>query len=287
LWVISIPHYFGPFPFIFGSLPFIFIVLCGEAFLGREGAQAMGHVKSNSALRNYGILFAIVTVAACTPAPAPIPPPPPPVVIAPPPPPPPPPMPLPPLGALATLTIPQIGADGVRETPNRNLSRDETIWNFRSAINVAALNCRSPIWDEIAGNYNQFLKNNKKTLSKVSKTVEAEYKKRFPDENSMRARDRQSTNLYNYFATPAVKQSFCDVAYAKSVEAATVDWKMLPDFTAGALTEIDNVFIGFYNSYAQYQQDLVAWKALYAPAPKPMETAAPIASEPAATVPTP
>jgi len=36
-------------------------------------------------------------------------------------------MPLPPGGAAVSMTIPPIGLDGVRVTPNRGLSRDEQI----------------------------------------------------------------------------------------------------------------------------------------------------------------
>jgi hypothetical protein len=101
--------------------------------------------------KNLAFIFAIGSVAACTPPPKPAPvpvPPPKPIYI--PPPPPPPVMPLPPGGAASSTKLPGYGADGVRITPNRNLSREESIWNFRAAINVAALNCQGPVWGVIA-----------------------------------------------------------------------------------------------------------------------------------------
>ena len=48
--------------------------------------------------------------------------------------------PLPPNGAAYAMTIPAVGADGVRRTINTGLDRDDTIWHVRSAWNVAALN---------------------------------------------------------------------------------------------------------------------------------------------------
>lgn len=218
-----------------------------------------------SRLEKLGIIFSIGAVAACTPVPAPVPvPPPPPIVVTPPPPPA---RPLPPGGAAASLMLPPFGADGIRVTPNRFLSSNEAVWNLRSAMNVAALNCRSPVWDQIADNYNAFIKNNRLTLKKISRQIDREYRTRYRGQNSARVRDTKLTDLYNYFSLPAVKQEFCDTAYAKSVEAATVDYRILPEFSGPALAEIDGVFIRFFNAYARYQADLAEWNRQYAPPP--------------------
>jgi hypothetical protein len=133
--------------------------------------------------------------AACAPAPKPV------VVaprpVAPPPAPVIPPMPLPPGGAAVTMKIPAIGADGVRITPNRNLSREEYIWHLRSGLNVAALNCQGPVWGEIAQNYNRYLQVHKSRLAQTNKAVDAEYVKRYRGQNALRVRDTHSTDLYN------------------------------------------------------------------------------------------
>ena len=228
-----------------------------------------------SRLEKLGIIFSIGAVAACVPVPAPAPaPPPPPIVVAAPPPPPV--RPLPPGGAAASFSVPPIGADGIRVTPNRSLSSNEAVWNFRSAMNVAALNCRGPVWDQIADNYNAFIKNNRLTLKKISRAIDREYRGRYRGQNSARVRDTKLTDLYNYYSLFAVKQEFCDITYAKSVEAATVSYKILPEFSAPALAEIDGVFIRFFNAFAQYQADLAEWNRLYAsPAPAPTTSFAP------------
>ncbi len=205
-----------------------------------------------------GLVLAVTTLAACAPAPAPIPPP---VAAAPARPPV---RPSPPLGAAMSFTIPPIAVDGVRKTPNRGISANEAVWNFRAAINVAALNCRSPSWDVIATNYNQFLKNNKAFLSKVSRNIDAEYRANYPGQNAMRVRDTKLTDLYNYFSLPAIKHEYCDAALIKSQQAATVDYKMLPEFSAKSLAEIDGIFIRFFDAYAQYELDLAAWNQKYA-----------------------
>ena len=60
-----------------------------------------------------------------------------------------PPRPIPPNGAAYVMSIPRLGADGVRQTVNSGLSADERAWNFRAAWNVAALNCLAPEYQPI------------------------------------------------------------------------------------------------------------------------------------------
>ena len=211
------------------------------------------------------IIFTVTAISACAPAPKP-------VVIAPPPPvyippPPPPVMPLPPGGAAASMKIPALGLDGVRVTPNRGLSRDEQIWHFRAALNVAALNCQGPVWGQIATQYNKFIVTHKVQLSKSSKTVDREYVARYPGQNGLRVRDTKLTDLYNYFALPPVRSEYCDTALRKLFEANTVPVAALPEYAMGGLTDIDGIFIRFFDAYAQYERDLADWNMKHAPKP--------------------
>lgn len=200
-------------------------------------------------------------VAACAPPPVKVVPPP----IMVPPPPPPPAMPLPPGGAAATLTIPPLGVDGIRITPNRFLSSDEYIWHFRSAVNVAALNCQGPVWGTIATEYNKFIIVHKKRLGQASKTIDREYVARFPGQNGLRMRDTKMTDLYNYFALPPVKAEYCDAALRKVTEANLVPSTALPEYSNGALSDIDGIFIRFFDAYVQYERNLADWNMRYAP----------------------
>lgn len=203
--------------------------------------------------------------AACAPAPKPV------VVaprpVAPPPAPAIPPMPLPPGGAAVTMKVPAVGADGVRITPNRNLSREEYIWHLRSGLNVAALNCQGPVWGEIAQNYNRYLQVHKSRLAQSNKAVDAEYVKRYPRQNALRVRDTHSTDLYNYFALPPVRAEFCDKSLAKSREIIAIPSTALPEYSFGALADLDAVFINFYNAFEKYKVDIVEWTARYGPQP--------------------
>jgi hypothetical protein len=231
------------------------------------------------------IIFSVAAVSACAPAPKP-------VVIAPPPPvivppPRPPVMPLPPGGAAASMRIPSIGIDGVRVTPNRGLSRDNAIWHFRAALNVAALNCQGPVWGQIAPAYNKFIVTHKVQLSKSSKAVDREYVAKYPGQNGLRVRDTASTDLYNYFALPPVRAEYCDTALRKVNEANLIPLATFPEYAISGLTDIDGIFVRFFDAYAQYERDLADWNMKHAPrpvyAPSPTQsTTAPSAATPTA-----
>jgi len=214
-------------------------------------------------VKNLAALILVTTAAACAPppvkvAPATVPLPPPPTLPA---------MPLPPGGAALAMTIPPVGLDGIRVTPNRGLSRDEQIWHFRSALNVAALNCQGPVWGQIATEYNKFIVIHKALLSKTSKSVDREYVKRYPRQNGLRIRDTRMTDLYNYFALPPVRAQYCDMALRKLQEVNQVPKEALPEYAMGSLADIDNVFVNFYDAYAKYERDLADWNVRYAPKP--------------------
>ena len=215
-----------------------------------------------------GIVF-VLAAAACQPVPPPVVTPPPAVA------PPAPVRPLPPGGAAASTVVPPLGVDGVRVTPNRGLSTDEHIWNFRIALNVAALNCRSYTWDEIGRNYNQMLGSYKNTLSRVNRAVDAQYRKEHGGRSGLRVRDTQTTQLYNYFALPTVKSEFCNAALQKTREIlalAPVTSEGFRTYAYSGLNDLDGIFINFFNAYAQYEIDVAAWDAQYAPTPTPTST---------------
>jgi hypothetical protein len=215
------------------------------------------------AYKKLAVICVTGTLVACAPKPAPIPPPKPVIVV----PPAIPPRPYPPGGASAVTRIPPFAIDGVRETPNRWLSRDEAIWNFRSALNVAAINCRGPIWGQIATDYNQLLTVHKTRLAQVTKAVDTEYKVKYPGQNALRVRDTKSTELYNYFALPPVKQEFCDAAMVKTKEALLVPSAAFSEYAVGALVDLDGIFIRFFDAYAKYERDLADWNQRYGPPP--------------------
>lgn len=210
-----------------------------------------------------GFLGTIILAAAISGCAAP-PPPPPAIVIAPPPPPvfTPPPQPSPPLGATASMAIPVVGADGLRLTPNRGLGELETLWHFRAAYNVAALNCQSSQYFAMADEYNQFLNVHSKVLQNANRAIEDKYRREHGS-NYRRVRDSHSTRVYNFFSLPPVKAEFCDNAFLLGQQAISVPSDQLTSFAASALPQLEAVFDRFFSAYERYQIDLATWNAIY------------------------
>ncbi len=220
------------------------------------------------------VMAGIAGLAACGPkAPPPAPPPPPPA-------PPPvvyiPPRPLPPLGAAASFAVPILNADGTRKTINSGISSPLTIWNFRSAYNVAALNCQKPQHADILIGYKKFLVAHKKGLASAAASADGEFKKRYGT-GWIRPREAYSTQVYNYYAFPPTITNFCDAATIMARESMTVKPADLAMFAKRSLAQFDTVFVSFYVAYEQYQADATAWDAKYAPKP----AGAPVVAVPA------
>ncbi|MDP3905759.1 hypothetical protein [Novosphingobium sp.] len=216
-------------------------------------------------------------VAACGPKSVPPPPPPPPpaptpVVYIPP-------RPLPPLGAAAGLFVPPVGPDGTRQTINTRLTPAQTIWNVRSAYNVAALNCLKAEHADVLINYKVFLKAQAKGLKAANTAVDADFRKRY-GAAFIRPREAYMTQVYNYYAYPATLESFCDAATVIARESKMVKPAELADFSQRSMATLETVFETFYRTFEQYRADVAAWDAKYAPV-APVAPAAPLAPAPA------
>lgn len=224
-----------------------------------------------------GIAIALVMgIAACAPPPPPPRPAPPPVIIAPPPPPAPMPMPTPPNSAAPTLTIPVVDAMGHRMTPNVGLSPEQSLWQLRIALNVAALNCRGPNEAALVADYTRFLNANRAANTRAERWVIADQGRR-NGTNGIAARDALSTRLYNYFAQPPVLPDFCRVATGVMALAAAEPTATIMAFASVRLPEVDRPFVDFYAAYDRYRADLALWQsrqiapipAVIPPAPLP------------------
>lgn len=214
-------------------------------------------------LAGFGLVLAgAAALAACGPKSTPPPPPPPapaaPMIVYIPP------RPLPPLGASAGVAVPPIGANGLRQTINTGISPAQTVWNLRSAYNVAALNCLKPEHADILVGYKKFLTVHKKGLTAANRTVDAEFRKRHGT-SWIRPREAYMTQVYNHYAFPPTIAKFCDAALVMARESMTLKPAELAAFSQRNLPRLDTVFEGFYQSYEQYRADAAAWDAKYAP----------------------
>ena len=191
--------------------------------------------------------------------PPPTPPPPPPVVIVYIPP-----RPTPPLGASPLFKVPLLLPTGARQSINTGIGPFQTVWNLRSAYNVAALNCLRPEHVDILIGYKRFLKIYKVGLVKANRAVDADFRKRF-GKAYIRPREAYMTQVYNYYAFPPTLRNFCDASLIMARESMTLKPIGLTDFAARYVPQFDGVFGNFYRSYDQYRADAAAWDAKYAP----------------------
>lgn len=177
-----------------------------------------------------------------------------------------PPRPYPPVGAPPNMVIPTVGPDGVRMTVNAHLSPVQTVWNFRSAFNVAALNCLRPEHAEIVVNYRSFLKKHKRGLTAANRSVDAEFKSKH-GARFIAPREAYMTQVYNYFANPVTLRAFCDASLTMSRALNLVEPADLESFSAAELPKLERVFEEFFRAYEQYRTDAANWDAKYAPSP--------------------
>lgn len=205
-------------------------------------------------IRTGAAAAGLAALAACA-TPAPPPPPPPAVVQIPY-------RPVPPGGAAPQMVIPPVGADGVRQTVNANISTAQRTWNLRSAYVVASLNCLGAEYTPILEGYKRFLDMHGRDLGKVNAAVEREWKDRHGN-GYKRARDSYTTQVYNYFALPPALPQFCNAALKMSEESLSVAPGQLDAFAFTALSGLEAVFDQFYRDFDQYRVELAQWDAQY------------------------
>jgi hypothetical protein len=164
--------------------------------------------------------------------------------------------------------VPLLGTDSVRQTVNARISPAQTVWNLRSAYNVAALNCRKAEHADILVGYKKFLTAHKSGLASANRAVDAEFRKRHGTA-FIRPREAYMTQVYNYYAFPPTLTNFCDAALLVARESPGVKAAGLNAFSAKGIAVFEAMFDSFYRSYEQYRADAAAWDARYAPKSAP------------------
>ncbi|HKX89637.1 MAG TPA: hypothetical protein VJM13_10540 [Sphingopyxis sp.] len=203
----------------------------------------------------------LASVAACAPKPPPPPPPPPPpvaIVI--------PPRPLPPGNASLTQILPGRGIDGRFVTANSGVTGDRAFWQLKIGLNVAAIGCRGLEETTLVSAYNNIIKTHGKVIKSTEKSVITQLGKENRN-NGIAPRDRLSTQLFNYFAQPPAQRGFCARANEIAQLVSSTPTAQLVEQAPAHLARLDEPFSEFYEAYARYQADAVAWDAQYAPRP--------------------
>jgi hypothetical protein len=172
--------------------------------------------------------------------------------------------PMPPRSSAVDMALPIVGPDGVRDTVNAHLNPIEAVWNFRSAWNVAALNCLDARYQPILDGYKAMLKAHSKRLTKVNADLDKQYRTEFgAGTKAIRAREAYLTQVYNYFALPPALDYFCEATLQVSQESLLTPPKDLDAFAMVSLPKIEAAFEHFFQDMERYRIDVAAWDARY------------------------
>jgi hypothetical protein len=167
--------------------------------------------------------------------------------------------PLPPAGSAPNQLVPAVASDGRYDTVNHGISRDETAWHVRAALNVAALGCRDEAERETVAAYNAMLGRHKAPLAAADLAVKAQYRARYGAGWDSR-HDRDMTRVYNFFAQPPAQTNFCRVARDVLAEARRVSPEQFAAFAADALPRLEAPFTDFYRDYDAWRVADRAWQ---------------------------
>lgn len=173
-----------------------------------------------------------------------------------------PPRPLPPFGASPNMMVPPLDANGLRVSVNRGLTPAQTVWNLRSAMNVAALNCAEPLRTPITVAYRDFLRRFARPLTAANRQADAEFRAQYGAAFVTR-RESYLTEVYNHYALPPTLDRFCTAVAAVNHDLAQVKPAELDQFAVRSLPNIEVVFDEFYRAYDQYRSAAAAWDARY------------------------
>ena len=125
-------------------------------------------------------------------------------------------------------------------------------------------NCSGESYAPITQGYGDFLKRFAKPLTKANSEMEKVFRKQAPTQrDAIKAREAHMTQVYNYFAAPGVRRSFCDVALQVAQQELQTPPADPVAFATTGLGMYENAFRQFFTDYETYQALSGAWDRKY------------------------
>ncbi len=153
--------------------------------------------------------------------------------------------------------VPEPGRDGRYATINSGVTAEEALWHVRSALNVAALSCRTqPGGAALIRHYNALLVHRKAVLARAYGAETGRFATA-----GRGAIDAHMTRLYNFFAQPSAQPGFCAAAAEVADHVDAVPPAGLPQYATGALGRLEAPILDYYRAYDVYRRELAAWNA--------------------------
>ncbi len=139
-------------------------------------------------------------------------------------------------------TPPTAAASRPAATINAKLSGNEAVWHMRSALNVAALSCRTKKAYSVAPAYNRMLTRHKAVLAAANTAEVAPFRARYGAKWAG-PYDTHATRLYNFFAMPAGQAQFCITAAQVLAKTNAITPDALVDYAPKALAQLEAPFL--------------------------------------------
>ena len=169
-------------------------------------------------------------------------------------------------GAPVTGTEPEIGMPLPGATPAE--IRAGLVWNLRSALNVAALQCDFEPMLMTTDHYNAMLKDHKDELAAAFTTLNGYFVRTAKTKAAgQTAFDRFGTRTYSAFSTVAAQYGFCQTASKVGREVIFAPRGQMGDVAFGYMRELRNSLIPYGEQrfprafYFRTYFDLPAWDA--------------------------
>lgn len=128
-------------------------------------------------------------------------------------------------------------------------SRAHLVWNLRSGLNVAALQCQFSPSLRAVENYNALLAHHSKELAAAYQSLEG-YFRRVHGRTGPRMFDEYSTQTYNNFSTLEAQIGFCQTAARIAREALARRKGELHQVATARMRELRGSLVAAYETYA-------------------------------------
>ncbi len=126
--------------------------------------------------------------------------------------------------------------------------RAHLLWNLRSGLNVAALQCQFSPFLRTVSNYNALLAHHNRELAAAYTVLEG-YFRRVNGRNGPRQFDLYSTQTYNGFSSGNAQLGFCQTASRIGKEALTIPKGQFGQLAANRMREFRSSLIAMPDSY--------------------------------------
>jgi hypothetical protein len=135
--------------------------------------------------------------------------------------------------------------------------RAHLLWNLRSGLNVAALQCQFSPYLRAVPNYNALLAHHSGELATAYSALTGYFRRVHGQREGLRLFDDYSTTTYNNFSTLQAQYGFCQTATAITKEALTRPKGELHVLATARMRELRNSLVPAYDRIGVYNPHLL------------------------------